>query len=370
MNISFTATLGMLFALLGFAATFLMFHLWGYPFDKDRRRSEAPPWTRYLHRALGYLYAICYVIMMWHMLPRMWEYQVELPARTVAHLMLGFTIGFILLIKISIMRFFRHFEEWMPYLGTGLLFCTVLLLGLSLPAAAQERALAERAFSRDNVTRVRQVLPTAGFPEGTDFELLTSSASLARGRHVLLRKCVRCHDLKTILLKPRTPGDWLRTVERMTDKPALFDPIEEREMHAVTAYLVAITPDLQKSQKQLRKEDADKARAMQAARATEMAVAPGSPVLRPVRQAQGQDARGEGVPATRTYDLAEARSLYEEECSLCHELSEVENQPPTSREAIDELIVRMIENDLELEEEALEKVKFYLLKRFVEKSTE
>lgn len=362
MNISFTATLGMLFALLGFAATFLMFHLWGYPFDKERRKSEAPPWARYLHRALGYLYAICYVIMMWHMLPRMWEYQVELPARTVAHVMLGFTIGFILIIKISIMRFFRHFEEWMPYLGTGLLFCTVLLLGLSLPAAAQERALAERAFSSDNVARVRQVLPSAGFPEGTDFDLLTSSASLARGRHVLLRKCVRCHDLKTILLKPRTPGDWLRTVERMTEKPALFDPIEERELHAVTAYLVAITPELQKSQKQLRKEDEGKVRAMQAARATEMGASPGA-----------QDARdggGGAAPAVTTYDLAEAKTLYEEECSLCHELSEVENQPPTSREAIDELIVRMIENDLELEEEALEKVKFYLLKRFVEKTTE
>jgi mono/diheme cytochrome c family protein len=358
MNISFTATLGMLFALLGFAATFLMFHLWGYPFDKERRQSEAPPWARYLHRALGYLYAICYVIMMWHMLPRMWEYQVELPARTVAHVMLGFTIGFILIIKISIMRFFRHFEEWMPYLGTGLLFCTVLLLGLSLPAAAQERALAERAFSRDNVARVRQVLPSAGFPEGTDLELLTSSASLARGRHVLLRKCVRCHDLKTILLKPRTPADWLRTVERMTDKPALFDPIEEREMHAVTAYLVAITPELQRSQKQLRKEGEDKARAIQAARATEMTAPPAS------------DSGAGAVPATKAYDLAEAKTLYEEECSLCHELSEIDNKPPTSREAIDELIVRMIENDLELEEEDLEQVKFYLLKRFVEKSAE
>jgi mono/diheme cytochrome c family protein len=363
MNISFTATLGMLFALLGFAATFLMFHLWGYPFDKERRKSEAPVWARYLHRALGYLYAICYVILMWNMLPRMWEYQVEFPARTVAHLMLGFTIGFLLIVKISIMRFFRHFEEWMPYLGTGLLLCTVLLLGLSLPAAAQERALADRAFSSGNIARVRQVLPSAGLPEGTDFELLTTSASLARGRHVLLRKCVRCHDLKTILLKPRTPSDWFRTVERMTEKPALFDPLKESEMLAVTAYLVAITPDLQKSQKQLRKEDQEKARAMVAARASEIA----APELPP--SADG-DAGVPKAPDMKHFDVAETKALYEEECSLCHELSEVDNKPPTSREAIDDLIVRMIENDLELEEEDLEKVKFYLFKRFVDKSVE
>lgn len=360
MDISFTATLGMLFALLGFAATFLMFHLWGYPFDKDRRKSEAPAWAMYLHRALGYLYAICYVIMMWNMLPRMWEYQVEFPARTVAHLILGFTIGFILIVKISIMRFFRHFEEWMPYLGTSLLLCTVLLLGLSLPAAAQERALAERAFSSENVARVRHVLPSAGFPEGTDFELLTSSASLARGRHVLLRKCVRCHDLKTILMKPRTPSDWLRTVERMTEKPALFDPIEEREMNAVTAYLVAITPDLQKSQKQLRREERERARAMQAAKATEMTL----PEVPP-----GDGDGGVAVAAPEVaYDLGESKELYEEECSLCHELEEVDNKPPTDRASIDELIVRMIENGMELEEADLEKVKFYLLKRFVDKT--
>lgn len=67
----------------------------------------------WLHRGLGYAFVVLYVVM-WRMVPRLWTYQVELPARSVAHLLLGFTIGFLLLVKISILRFFRHFEEWMP----------------------------------------------------------------------------------------------------------------------------------------------------------------------------------------------------------------------------------------------------------------
>src|SRR5262245_57075060 len=136
------AIFGLVFLGLGFASTFLMYYLWGFPFDKTIRKSSAPPWLMYLHRGIGYTYALLYIYMMTKMVPRMWEYQVELPPRTVGHLLLGFTIGFIIVIKVAIMRFFRHLEEWMPYLGTLLLLCTVLLLGLSVPFAFRERVLA------------------------------------------------------------------------------------------------------------------------------------------------------------------------------------------------------------------------------------
>lgn len=365
MNIDFTAELGMLFAILGFTATFLMYHLWGYPFDKEKKRSEAPRSLMYLHRALGYAFVLCYVLLMWQMLPRMWEYQVEFPARTVAHIILGFTIGFILLIKISIMRFFRHFEEWMPYLGTGLLLCTVLLLGLSMPAAAKERALAERAFRADNIARVRGLLPGAGMPADADLDQLATASALARGRQVLLRNCVRCHDLKTILRKPRTPADWWRTVERMGDKPALFDPIEIIDSYRVTAYLVAITPDLQKSQKRLREEALKKAEAMAAAEASEMT----PPVATDGDAGVPDGDAGAAAAPAPGFTMAEAREAYEEECALCHELSEVEAAPPTTRKAIDELLQRMIdENDAEFEPDSIERIKHYLAARFVDKT--
>src|SRR5579862_3686863 len=133
-----SAGLGIAFLVLGFAATFLMYYLWGFPFDKVTRTSEAPKGLMRLHRVIGYLYGAVYVVMMSQMVPRMWQYQFELPPRTVAHLILGFLIGIILFIKIAIMRFFRHFEEWMPRLGTMMFGCTVLLLALSLPTALHE----------------------------------------------------------------------------------------------------------------------------------------------------------------------------------------------------------------------------------------
>jgi hypothetical protein len=142
MPISVSAVLGVVFLALAFVSTFMMFKFWGYPYDKERRKSECPQWKMNIHRGVGYAYGIIYLVMMAQMVPRLWEYQVEFPARTVAHIMLGFTIGVILILKISILRWFRHFEEWMPVLGVALLTCTVLLSGLSLPFVFREQVLA------------------------------------------------------------------------------------------------------------------------------------------------------------------------------------------------------------------------------------
>ena len=168
MSTSLSALLGLVFLGLANASVFLMFKLWGYPFDKATRTSEAPPSLMRLHRLIGYAYAILYVFMMWHMVPRLWNYQVELPPRTVAHLMLGITIGVLILVKIAILRFFRHFEESMPYLGTALLLCTYLLIGLSVPFTLREAALRTQtgAFSEAGIARTRQLLETAGVTAG------------------------------------------------------------------------------------------------------------------------------------------------------------------------------------------------------------
>ena len=251
MSSAIIAKLGIVFLGTGICATFLMYWLWGFPFDKETRTSSAPKALMYTHRALGYIFVVTYVAIMWHMLPRMWEYQVEFPARTVAHIILGITIGFLLVIKISIMRFFRHFEEWMPYLGTAILLCTVLLLGLSVPFVFRESALASAApggsaYSQKSLERVARLLPGAGLPETAPLNELATASQLRAGREVLLSNCVKCHDLRTVLLRPRSPSSWYRTVVRMAEKPALFSPIDKWQQWQVTAYLIAITPDLQR----------------------------------------------------------------------------------------------------------------------------
>ena len=271
MDVVLSASLGILFLVLGFATVFLMFHLWGYPFDKVKKLSAAPPSLMRLHRVLGYLFLLLYIAMMIEMVPRMWNYQVEWPARTVAHMMFGMSIGIVLLIKLSILRFFRHFEEWMPVLGTLLLGFTIVLCSLSMPHAFREMALASAstggdAFSDENRARVAKLLPAAGLPEEAPIGELATIDALRAGRMVLLRKCVVCHDLKTILTRPRSPSDWVNTVERMAIKPAFTAPISDLEQWQASAYLIAISRELQRSARERRQEDLGKQVAQQAAR--------------------------------------------------------------------------------------------------------
>ena len=96
MDAALSAFLGLLFLFLGFAAVLLMFRIWGYPFDHERHISSAPAWLVLVHRAVGLAYLVLYLVMMYHMVPRLFLYQVEFAPRTVAHLMLGVSIGFLL----------------------------------------------------------------------------------------------------------------------------------------------------------------------------------------------------------------------------------------------------------------------------------
>jgi mono/diheme cytochrome c family protein len=338
--------LGFLFLLLAAAGTFLMYKLWSYPFDHKRLKSSAPPRLMRLHRLIGYAYAGIYIFLMFQMVPRLFTYEVEFPARTVAHLMLGMSIGIILVIKMLIVRFFKHLESTLvPFLGTALLVCTFLLVGLSVPFALKDVYLHQRtvggtAFSAENIARVRVLVPKAGFPPHVPLEELSSVASLKQGRNILLTKCVECHDLRTVLLKPRTPENWVQTVGRMADR-AIFNPIGEEEQWRVSAYLIAISPVLQETFKQKRQQEADAARS----RATADAVA------RPAVIAS---------VGTGSFDPASAREVFEETCTQCHGLGNLDRNPPRSPGEVADLIERMVDNGLEATREELEQIMYYL----------
>ncbi len=347
MDVTVSATLGILFLVIGSAAVFLMYHLWGYPFDKATRTSAAPPSLMRLHRILGWIYLLIYLVMMYEMVPRLWNYQVEFPPRTVAHLCLGMSIGIVLLVKVSILRFFRHLEEWMPVLGTLLLGFTILLSGLSIPFAFREYALANQtdggsAYSQENLERLARLLPEAGFPDAAPLDELANPRTLKAGRQVLVRKCVVCHDLKTILVRPRGPQAWYRTVVRMAEKPSFASPITREEQWASAAYLIAISGDLQKSAKKARVEKLEQQKTQKA-----------------LANMGTTDAKPE-------FDEAAAKKAYEATCSACHELADVDASPPKTAEDVDSLIARMIEdNGMEASKDDLTKTKWYMVKKFV-----
>lgn len=342
------ALLGIVFLLLSAAGTFLMYKLWGYPFDHEKLKSSAPPGLMRLHHFIGYAYGILYIVLMSQMVPRLWSYQVEFPARTVAHLMLGLAIGILLIVKLSIVRWFKHLESTLvPFLGTLLFVCTFLLIGLSVPFALKERllersAVGGTAFSQENLTRVKMLLPQAGLPAAAQPEELATLRSLKEGREVLLSKCVQCHDLRTVLLKPRTPDNWVQTVGRMAER-SVFSPISDDEQWRVAAYLIAISPELQKG---FREKKAMETEAMKAKQAVAGLVRPATEL------------------AVREFDLTIARQTFETTCTQCHGLKNVERKPPTSTDEARELVARMVENGLEAQQEELEQVVFYLVKTY------
>ena len=323
MNAAINAILGTLFLILAFGTVFLMYRLWGYPFDQVKHKSAAPPGLMLLHRMMGYAYLLIYLVLMAQMVPRLWTYQVEFPARTVVHIVCGILIGVVLILKLSILRFFRHFEEWMPVLGTSLLVLTVVLTGLSIPFTVRAQGLDGRTFSPANLERVKTLLPEAGFGPEVKLESLATVAALDAGRQEMVSECATCHDLRTVLLRPRTPPDWLQTVWRMAEKPNPNAEISVLEQQRIVAYLIAITPDLQSSLQVKRQQRA-------------------------------------AVPASSSVD---AKQLFETACSQCHpsKLIEAHN---FKTEPVRALVDRMVANGMKASEADLETTIKHLTEKY------
>ncbi len=344
------AVLGIVFLIVGGGSTFLMFHLWGYPFDHETHTSEAPRPLMLLHRALGWVYLLMYLYFMSQMVPRLWSYQIEFPARTVAHIILAMSIGTILVIKVAIVRFFKHLESTLvPFLGTFLLVCTVLMIGLSAPFAFQEAywrasAVDGTVFSQETLQRVERHLAVAGVTDPDDLAMLATPEALHEGQQVLAQRCITCHDLRTVLAQPRTPQSWRTTVRRMAERSSMLAPITEDEEWHVTAYLIAISPELQRSVKERRAEQQEEESSQ--AMLSEMVQQPAAPEA--------------------AYDPQQARALFEERCSLCHGSDTVANAPPSTELEVRDTVARMVGYGLSGTESELRLIIRYLTETYAD----
>lgn len=351
MSTTWTMWLGIAFVALAVVAVLLQAWLWSYPMEPPgdpKGRSTAPRGWVALHRLTGLAYLVIYVVMMAEMLPRLWEYQFELPARTVVHAVAAIVIGVLLLTKIAIIRFFQHFGKALPAIGLGIFTCTIILATLSLPFALRAHDLGGRILSPENLSRTRSALEGTQAVASTTPEALTSPASLRAGRAVLMRQCTACHDLRTALQKPRSAEGWHALVARMAAKPTIGAPIEAPDIPKVTAYLVAITPDLQRSQKERRAEQIS--RSQDAAKVVEALAAP------PSEEGGGAAAAPPAAPAP-----AEGEALLKELCTDCHELDEIDARGGDTRSGWEGVLQRMVEeNGAELTAEQARALADYL----------
>ena len=179
-----------------------------------------------------------------------------------------------------------------------------------------------------------------------DIEQLTSPESLLAGREILATKCVICHDLKTIMDGPKTPNQWYKTCIRMAEKPTFGDPLTEEDIPLVSAYLVAITPDLvrHKFEKKTIQKQQDK-----------------------VANTLTEKANEEVKVA---YDEEVAAELVEDQCTSCHEMDSVEEYEDKSEEGWRTIVTEMIEEEgVELTPEEAQIVVQYLVDKYPEQNT-
>ena len=135
-------------------------------------------------------------------------------------------------------------------------------------------------------------------------------------------------------------------MRRMSDRSLILDLIQAQEQWAVTAYLVAISPQLQRSSAERRHEQM----ANQSSRlAAETAIANVS------RATAGAE-----------FDQEEARALFQMNCSLCHSLTKIEEAPPRSETEVHDLIERMAANGLIASEDEIQKVTQYLVRVYTD----
>ena len=346
MSTTLSMWLGIAFLALAIIAVLLQAWLWGPKFwNEEKKKTEAPKFWLRMHALAGYAYGVIYVVMMWNMLPRLWEYQYELPARTVFHAVVGITIGVLLICKILILVFFRHFEESMPYYGFGLLLCTVILSTLSIPYAVQAQDFSGRTSDPENIERVQKLLAKVDFgEEEIDIDALTTLETFERGRQILVKQCVVCHDMRTILAKPRTPQRWYDVSMRMLDKPSVFgEQLLAEDIPAVTAYLAAITPEIQKSTKERRKQERIGEKNTDAM----------------VDLAHGADAVG-----SAKIDPAKGEALLEENCTACHELDENDNHGPDDIAGWRGVVASMVEEGAELDDQTATDIATFLAQKY------
>ncbi|NUN13094.1 MAG: hypothetical protein HUU55_05605 [Myxococcales bacterium] len=352
MSTTISMILGIAFTLLGIAAVILQAWLWKFPMVPDpggpdpNGKSTAPrSWTQ-VHRLIGAAYVLIYLIMMWEMIPRLWQYQVELPARTVMHAVMGITIGVLLVVKVSIIRWFQHFGKSLPTLGVALLLCTLILATLSIPFAIRAHDFGGQTFSASNLARVEKILFELGGIQGKSAKELVEKPSLDAGRDVLVHKCTWCHDMRTILIKPRTGSQWLDLVERMAEKPVIGEPMDPPEIAYVTAYLIAITPEIQQSAR---------SKAAVEAKSQEIRIAVAELTPTPVIP--------DAEPTTATFDIEAAKSLYEQQCVQCHELDTVADYGPQTETEWVKIVKRMVDDEgAELNAEQAKTIVSYLTK--------
>lgn len=216
MTMQTTMNLGLLTAAIAIVNAALMAWLWRFPMAPDPTGrdpngvSTAPRFPTNVHRVLGYVFVLAYVVLLFEMVPRAWQFRVATPV-SVVHGLLGVGVGVILAIKLAVIRRYQRFGNRLPWIGGALAVTTLLVAALGVVPAW---------------IVLRPSVPL--------------TAELARGRDVVSQKCNQCHGASTIASEREDARKWnriTREMQRFSRTIPGKEPITDDERALAAAYL-------------------------------------------------------------------------------------------------------------------------------------
>lgn len=217
MNPLLSTIISLFFLTIGAGAVMLMMARWG------RRELAHPQLYTRVHRLLGWLFVVIFLVMVIFMLARVEDYWEETSARVVVHVSLAAAVFILLVLKVLIVRFFKLLSKNLLMIGLGIYVLSFVLVFMTAGYFLIWRY------------EKQPYLAHAAIPEKMKDERL--------GKQLFITNCSTCHLLREIM-KPRSPESWEKIINEMV---ALAEPrISPDEAAQILHYLVVShTPPLE-----------------------------------------------------------------------------------------------------------------------------
>jgi uncharacterized protein YjeT (DUF2065 family) len=196
------------FLILGAVAVYTMASVYG------GRTISNPRTYIVIHRIIGWLFAVLFVVMFVLMLQRGEEYWEAASPRVNTHITLAVSLILLLVLKVTIPRFFPKLNKNLLFLGITVYLMSFILVGVTGGYYLMRKLQHAPYISHANLE-----------PNMLDETL---------GRELFIEKCATCHVLESIMA-PRSPKAWEKVVN---DMMALGEPrIAEGEANIILNYL-------------------------------------------------------------------------------------------------------------------------------------
>lgn len=220
MQLSSIVSIG--FILMGFFTVLIMLKLHGNPKEKTPMKL-----LRNIHRILGYVFLVYFLLMMVFMLNRIGGGGAEFSPRVIVHMVLAVMVIPLFVTKILIARFFKRLFPNLILLGLAIFILSFTLIaitggynlfrGAESPSATREGKSPAQAIS--------------------DKELNVSDQFRKTVKDLIQKKCTICHDLARVKSARNNNVEWLATVDKMIKYNINANFLNETEKTLIVSYL-------------------------------------------------------------------------------------------------------------------------------------